>query len=366
MPRRFRRPLLALLLILAALAPLGPTPTAAQAPAETPALPASLDGFLAAYAEADAFAGAALVARGDKVLLAGGYGEAHRDRAVANTAATRFQVGSVTKGFTAAAVMRLEEAGRLSVDDPIADYLPAGITTARAGVEATIHHLLSHTSGVGDFVDDYDPRDPEAWPASLDALVADFGPKPLEFTPGTRYAYSNSGYVLLGLIIERVTGEPFAGHLARTIFRPLGMAATDLAPPDPADDATAVGYVDLGDGTILDVSAFGRTDLAHAAGGITSTVGDLHRWVRALAAGEVVSPATLARMLTPVRDGYGYGWRIDGVAGHRSVGHNGTVVGFRASLAWFPDDDAVVIVLSNRGDAPADRIDRGLAQILFG
>ena len=328
---------------------------------------ARLDALMARYHDAGRLSGAVLVARGDSVLYERGFGEADREWGVANAPDTRFRIGSVTKQFTAALVLQLVEDGRLALDGHVSDYLPD--YPAETGRRLTIHHLLSHTGGVPNYTAlpgfmDGPARDPFA----TDSFLTVFSGLPLEFEPGAQFAYSNSGYFLLGAIIERTTGKTYEAALRERILVPLGLADTGYDRTGRILGRRAAGYrkADLG----YEHAAYLDDSVPHAAGMLYSTVRDLHRWTRALHAGRPFRrPETLARMTTPVLDGYGYGIGMDEVAlGERSVRaieHGGNVNGFAAMLTYLPDDGTTVVVLDN-AEGEAGAVARAATQALYG
>lgn len=316
------------------------------------------------FVDAGAFTGAALVAQGDAVLLRAGYGIASQITEAMNSPETAYQIASLTKAFTATAVMQLALDGELSLDDPFAVYLPEIVHTGRDGVPATIRHLLTHTAGVPDFFTIYDAGNPLSYPLSFEQLIADMDARELEFTPGTEQRYSNGGYTYAGLIIERVSGLGFEAYLKENILEPAGMTATYiLDPPEPAPPV-AKGYGVI-NGTEIAISDFSRIELIAAAGGLTSTVDDLLRWSRALTDGSIIPSTALAEMETPVLGGYGMGWEWTRLGGRDAIGHEGTSLGFRTKLARFPDDGVVIVLLGNKLEAEVTEIADALAATLF-
>ena len=267
--------LLKMVLIALATCALSPTSLAAQ---ETPAqevvrdsLGARLDDYLT-RAAALGFAGAVLVAEDGQVILRKGYGLADRQRGIPITPETVFDIGSITKQFTAAAILKLEEQGRLSVNDPIRYYLD-GVPPDKAGI--TIHHLLTHTAGLRDtFGDDYDVM-------SRDSLVALVLASDLLWEPGLRYRYSNAGYSLLGAIVEKLSGRPYERFLHDELFEPAGLTQTGYRLPAWPEERIAHGYrLGLDWGSPLDKlwAEDGPYWNLRANGGLLSTVGDLYRW----------------------------------------------------------------------------------------
>ena len=305
-------------------------------------------------AETDGFAGVALLARGDSVLLRRGVGLADRAAEVPWTPSTVFDVGSITKSFTAAAVLRLDERGRLSVSDRLADHLP-GVPPDKRTV--TLHHLLTHSAGFPDVLggeyrveDDYEPVGREAYVAR--ALA-----EPLEFRPGAGYQYSNVGYSLLAAVVERETGRSYGAFLRDSLLLPAGLTRTGyVGPPWPAD-SLAHGYTERGEdwGSPLDHAwaADGPYWALRGNGGLLSTADDLLRWYRALDAGRVLTSASLAAAYAPhVPEGggtdYGYGWTVDeGPGGGRFVWHDGGNGLYSAYVGRYLDAGVVVIVAEN-------------------
>ena len=294
------------------------------------------DEYAQVAARAESFSGAILVARDGKVLVSKGYGMADMENDVPNTPETRFRLASLTKQFTAAAVMKLVEERRLALDDEIGKHLP-GLPREWHGLR--VRQLLNHTSGI--------PDHPVLLPYDLapDSVLARAAKEPLASVPGTQWSYGNTGYLVLGLLIEKVSGESYAGYLERAMLRPNGLAATHYC----GSGAYATGYARRD----TRVVAMPPTRMAavYAAGALCSTAGDLAAWSRALALGRVVSPESWTRMTTSEgaarASHYGYGLIVQPVDGRRVVSHGGELEGFRTSSAYLPDDGLAVVVLSN-------------------
>jgi CubicO group peptidase (beta-lactamase class C family) len=318
-----------------------------------------VDEFLTPHVNSGKFSGAVLIARGGKVLVSKGYGMANYELEVPNTPKTRFRLGSITKQFTATAIMQLQEKGMLSVDDPVTKYFP---DYKNAG-GVTIHHLLTHTSGIPNFTSFADYRQTMML-ASPPAKTFDrFKDKALEFTPGEKWNYSNSGYVLLGMIIEKVCGKSYEDYLSENIFKPLGMANTGYDNTAAIIKNRASGYQEgpkgLANADYLDMT------IPHAAGALYSTVEDLYIWDRALYTEKVLKKSSLEKMFTPVKDNYGYGWAIEDFRGRKRISHGGGINGFSTMIQRFVNDDAVIIVLTNL--VPGVRgVPNTLSSILFG
>ncbi|HEV2764060.1 MAG TPA: serine hydrolase [Pyrinomonadaceae bacterium] len=320
-----------------------------------------IDEYMQAAAKADRFSGAILVARDGKVLVSRGYGMADLEHDVPNTPETRFRLASITKQFTAAAVLLLQERGKLSVQDSVCKHVEP---CPEAWQPVTIHHLLSHTAGVPDFTGFPEYRRTMRETATVESLVARFRDRPLDFKPGDDYRYSNSGYVLLGHVIERVSGTTYERFLRENIFAPLGMTNTGYDRADEIVKRRARGYVQRGEGlahaNLLDMS------IPFAAGGLYSTVGDLYLWDQALYGEKLLKRASLDAMSTAVRNNYGYGVYVNKLHNRQVVEHGGGIEGFANRIQRFPDERATVIVLSNVEGGPSGRITRDLAAIVFG
>ena len=355
--RRCRALWLLLFTLLVACAPLSneprpPTATSAQTPEATlTPLGARLDAYLSGLAQSGDLRGSVLVARGDTALLSKGYGVADEASGAPNTATTRFRIGSITKQFTAMAILILQEQGKLRVEDSICRYVS---DCPEAWRPITLRHLLTHTSGIPNYTDLPDFPALIGTPATLDQLIARFRSLPLEFTPGARWSYSNSGYILLGAVIERVSGQSYSAFLQEDIFALLGMRDTSYDANSPPSPQHATGYLSAHHQPVyLDMSEFGP------AGALASTVEDLYRWDRALIAHRLVSQQAMDAMFTPAIPcpaggcalasdrGYGYGWFIAAVSGQTLIYHLGHIDGFLTYNGFSRPDDITVVLLSN-------------------
>ena len=331
--------------------------------AQDAALSAKLHHVAETYQKNRRFIGSVLVAKGGQVLIEKGYGMADMEWDVPNTPATKFRLGSITKQFTATAILQLQEQHKLSVNDKACGYFEA---CAEAWKGITIQQLLTHTSGIPSYTDDKEFVKPKFMrvpltPAEIVLLSKD---KPLEFDSGTKFKYDNTGYIFLGAIIEKVSGEKYADYLKKHIFDPLGMMDSGYDNPKTILKNRASGYGPQGSGfanaDYLDMS------LPYAAGSLYSTVKDLYKWDRALYGDTVLTKASRDEMFTPVKDGYGYGIMTAPMFEHKHLGHGGGINGFSSMISRFPDDDAVVIVLSNNAAGDASGVARNLAGTLFG
>ena len=344
----------------------------AQAPTIVPSgaalgaqdIAAQVDAYLTPRVAAETFSGSILIARGGKILVSKGYGRANRELDVPNTPQTKFRLGSVTKQFTAMAILRLQQQGKLTVQDRICAYIPQCPAAWQA---ITIHQLLTHTSGLWNFTDLPDYQRTKTLPSTPSQTLARVKDKPLLFTPGAGYSYSNTGYVLLGYIIEKVAKKLYPLVLREQIFAPLQMRNTgydtSIVLPQRAAGYTAGGQFNA---DYIDMS------IPHAAGGLYSTVEDLYRWDQALSTDKLVPQAALATMFTahamfppPREGGYGYGWEIFKVHDRRVTAHLGGIEGFSAGITRFPDDKVTVIVLSNVEAVDVGTISMDIADMVF-
>jgi CubicO group peptidase (beta-lactamase class C family) len=333
-------------------------PASAAAPAQLEPLGRTLDNYLNDIVNAGWFQGAVLVAHNGKVLISKGYGMADAAHGTPNSAQTRFRLASVTKQFTAAAIMILQARGKLNVQDAICTYLP---DCPDAWRDVTIQHLLTHTSGLPNYTDfmTYEPS--QMQPATPDQLIARFRDQPLLYPPGTTYFYENSDYVLLGRIIEQVSGQSYADFLHDAIFAPLQMRDSGVATGLGGGPGYAVGYSSVGaPATPLDTSTL------FSAGSVYSTVEDMYRWDQALYTDALLPAALRSQMFTPFLRDYAFGWKVDRPGDRLRISHPGLIDGFATYIARYPDDHLTVIVLGNLDSADAAGIGDYLASLVFG
>jgi CubicO group peptidase (beta-lactamase class C family) len=308
-----------------------------------------------------------LVRGGDTIVMKA-WGQADIEQDVDATARTVYRIGSVTKQCTSATVMQLVEHGKVKLDDSIATYLP-NLPAAWRGVK--IRLLLNHTSGIPSYTD-VGARWRKRWGEEMtpDSLLAFTTGDSMWFAPGTKWRYDNTGYILLGMLIEKVTGKSWATNLSERFFQPLGLEATYDCQNTPLIPRRARGYETV-DGAEhagqWENTAYLAMSQPYSAGALCSTVGDLARWNRALHTGHVVSAASYATMITPEgvaasnKPHYGFGLIADTLAGHPFITHGGGIHGFITGNAWVPDAQLSVTVLTNSGSAPADEL---LKQVL--
>jgi CubicO group peptidase (beta-lactamase class C family) len=303
------------------------------------------------------------VLRGPRVLLARGYGLANLELRVPASDSTIYQSGSVGKQFTAAGVAMLAEQGRLGLDDRITRWLSEGV-----GVwdSVTVRHLLTHTSGVAEYTDStFDNRKDY----TEDELVRFAASRPLDFSPGERWSYSNTGYLLLGVLIHRVTGRFYGDVLHDLIFAPLGMRTTRIISEADIVPNRSAGY-QLVKGQVKNQDWVSPSLNTTADGSLYFSVNDLTRWAAALGQPRQPSGAVLKAAWTPVQlnDGgtypYGFGWDLSGQRGHPRIGHTGSWQGFKTAIYRYPELDLTVIVLANLAQAQQGAIAQGIAGIL--
>ena len=324
-----------------------------------------LEKYMDAQNQVKGFTGAVLVMQHDKVLLRKAYGMADREWNIPNTPDTRFEIGSLTKQFTAAAVLQLVEQGKLTLDDKLSKFYPGFFK----GDSVTIHMLLNHTSGIPAYtgLPEFDKVAELSW--SKDSMIAFFNNKPYDFSPGSNFKYNNSGPFLLGCIIEKITGISYAEYLRKNILDKTGMTNTGLNNRDTILPMRARGYVMVNKNP--ENAPFISLEWPFSSGALYSTIDDLYKWDRALKANSILSNATKQKMFTPGKGNYGYGFYIDTFENHFRYWHTGSIPGFNSNLARFPDDDVFIIVLGNTAITQNNTLRvvnvlaEGLADIVF-
>lgn len=318
--------------------------------------------YLSDLARHGNFSGAVLVTQRGRIVLQAAFGMADDGNHMPNSPVTRFRIASLTKQFTAMAILELEDEGHLTVADHICRYLPK---CPPSWQPITIRELLTHTSGIPDYETFPDYPQFSRQPTTPDQIAALAAQRPLQFEPGRRWSYSNTGYVLLGMIVARVSGVSYPDFLQRHVFDPLTMRDTGYDSGKPGLPGHAKGYEDgYQPAPFIDMS------VPYSAGGLYSSVDDLSRWDTALLTGrpQLVRPASLRAMFQPAvavalghpeEGAYGYGWFID--LGGTEYDHDGLINGFTANNALFPVAGAQVIVLSNNQDDDVRTITEHLA-----
>lgn len=315
-----------------------------QKAAYTQSISEKLDTLLSTYAQQYKFNGSVLVAKKGKVLLEKGYGFKNATNKLPNEATTVFQIGSVTKQFTAALILKLQEQGKLKVTDKLSKYFP----DYPKADSITLYNLLTHTSGIYNYTNDSRFMNSKAIkPQSRETMIALFKNKPLDFSPGTQYRYSNSGYMLLGYIVEDITRKPWEKVMRAFILSPLQMKQSgfDFAGLISKDKAT--GYFAL-DAKGNQPATTVDSTVAYSAGSLYASVGDLYKWERSIYSNKILKKESWNQAFTPNLEKYGFGWIIDSLYGKKIIWHNGGIYGFNSHLLRFPDDGLVIVLLSNK------------------
>ena len=340
------------------------TSVGAQTNAANQRLAVEIDKYMTTATDSGLFMGALLISRDGKVILSKGYGMANLEYGIANTPASRFNIASVGKTFTAAMILMLQERGKLGIQDAICKYLDDCPEPWR---EITIQHLLTHTSGIVNYTELPDQFEMRALISFVPDAINRIKRMPLQFKPGEKFSYSNTGYKLLHDIIEKASGESYETFLQQNILDPLRMKDTGVL------DKSSIRQL------ILKNRAAGYTDgvgplenapwvyPSYAGGvGIYATVEDLGRWGEAWLTDRLLSKPTRAAAWTPNKGNYGDGWFIFNRPSHRFVMHGGNIPGYGLTFAIYPDDKLVVVVASNLDTAPTSRIHDDLVKIVFG
>ena len=323
-----------------------------------------VDDYVQAQMKQRRIPGLALtIVQDGKTLKQAAYGLANVELQVPTKLETVFEIGSITKQFTAAAILMLAQEGKLSVDDKISKHLQG---TPCNWTNVTLRHLLTHTSGIKSYTG---LNGFQIWRHLTQAqFIAAIGKEPMEFQPGDSWKYCNTGYNLLGYVIENVTGQDYWQFMRERIFGPLGMQSTTrrlatLVIPNRASGYEQTNHVWVNRDSDL-------TEI-FSAGAIASTVVDLAKWNAALDGERLLSAASKAQMWTPVKlnDGktktYGFGWNIVTTEGHKNIGHGGSTSGFSASIQRFPDDGLAVMILSNTDEEVGTTMAKKLATFFF-
>ena len=294
------------------------------------------------------------IAEQGRIIYTNAYGLRDRERHLPASVDTYFEIGSITKEFTSAAILQLQEAGKLHIDDTLAKYLP----DAPHAKEVTLRQLLSHTSGVADYLDGPDIEEAATKPATFEQLITRIADRPLDFAPGSRFSYSNTGYILLGRVIEVVSHESYQHYVQTHLLDVAGMAHTFTIADEKHLSNMAVGYWRK-EGKITP-SATISSSFGWSAGFLVSTVSDLQKWNLALQGGKIVSPADYVLMSTPVsttqqgEGDYGLGLAIDHIDEQTYVGHDGGSFGFTTANEYFLKQKVQIIAFTNSGSPSPD------------
>jgi CubicO group peptidase (beta-lactamase class C family) len=315
-----------------------------------PALPQLIEGMFRATKDQSVPGTAILVAKDGKVIYKNGFGYADIENKVLTSPETKFRIGSVTKQFTAAAILKLQEQGLLKVSDKLSKFFP----DFPGGDEVSIHHLLTHTSGIHSYTGKADFYSKVISPVSSDSLIAWFKNDPYDFKPGEEFRYNNSGYFLLGCIIEKITGKSYDSYLKETFFIPLHMNNTGVHTSALSLEKEAKGYMKKG--KTYEKALNWDMSWAGGAGALYSTVEDLYLWNEAVFKGKILNDNSMKAAFTPVvlNNGkvaesmkYGYGWIMSDYRGMPQISHSGGLHGFISQLARFPQENLSIVMLTN-------------------
>ncbi len=321
-----------------------------------------IDDYIRAEMQAQKIPGLSLaVIKNGEIVLAKGYGLANVEHQVPVKPETIFQSGSMGKQFTATAVMMLVEEGKLSLDDKITKFFPDGPGAWR---NITVRHLLTHTSGLGDYPEDFDLRRDY----TEDELVQRIKTVPLAFQPGEKWSYSNLAYVMLGVLIHKVSGKFYGDFLQERVFQPLGMTTARVISEADIVPNRAAGYR-LVNGELKNQNWVSPTLNTTADGALYLTVYDMAKWDAALYTEKLLKRSSLDQMWTAVKlnDGktfpYGFGWALGAVNGHRIVEHGGAWQGFKSQISRYVDDKLTIVIFANQARANPAKIAHGVAAL---
>lgn len=321
-----------------------------------------IEEYLEKYIKLWAFSGSIAAIKNGEIVFSKAYGYANIEHSVKNTPQTKYKIWSITKQFTAAAVLMLEERGLLKVEDSLKKHFPEwGDLDPRV----TIHHLMTNTSGIFNYSNLPDSHVTfQRMHHKKEDLIKLFTSKPLEFEPGTQYRYSNTGFYLLGMLIEKLSGMSYSEFLNENIFKPLGMYNTGVDNEKDIVENKASGYYLNGNSLIH--CQYINMNLILSSGSIYSTAEDLLKWHAALSGEKLLTKSSIEKMNTPFLNNYGYGVEISNIGNRRVVHHNGGCEGFLAEIHRYLDDDFAVVVLSNYGFTAVYNLCKAVAAMALG
>jgi CubicO group peptidase (beta-lactamase class C family) len=340
----------------------------------------TVDQYLTARTELGRFSGAVLVAKDGKVMLRKGYGFADVEKRIPYTPETRHEVASISKMFTAMAALKLRDQGKLRLEDPVCKYLDPCPETWKP---ITIQQLMRHTSGIPDYEEALEIGSDKymefmTQPGATAKIVENARTLPLDFKPGEKFHYSNTGYIVLSHVVQKAAGQPFGDFVVKTLLRPAGMTHSGIfgTGEPPRDLENGYTHGDLGwermlagvpltAGHLKKVAPLPLTPPAGDAG-IYSTVDDLYRWSQEMAGGKLVSAEEAAEVFTPGLENYGYGWFIDTGFDRQRMRHTGSLPGHTSDFIKFPKDRVTIILFTNLDRTRLDRIARDVTAIVLG
>ena len=336
---------------------------------QAPDKAAKIDQLARQYAECCEFTGTVLVSEHDRVIFKSGYGFANREWNIPNAPDVKFRLGSITKQFTSMLILRQVAKGTIKLDGHISDYLP--YYRKDTGSRVTIAQLLSHTSGIPSYTDD-----PKFFPDvsrnyyAVDQFVTKFCSGDLQFEPGSKFHYDNSGYFLLGAILERITGKKYEVLLQENILTPVGMHDTGYDHWSPIISRRATGYQDTFDG--IENAPYLDMSLPYAAGSLYSTVEDIYKWDQALYTDKLLPADLKQKLFTPNLENYGFGWNIRVIpkdepgSGKTAISHGGGINGFNTNEVRLIDDHDLIVIFNNTPGANLGDFAKGIRAILYG
>ncbi len=315
--------------------------------------PSRVDSLIKAYVAVNKFNGSALIMKSGTIFFEGEYGYQNVSSKQPVTKRSIFPIGSLSKSFTALVILKLAEENKLSVEDPIVRYIPG----YPEGDRIRIRHLLTNSGGIYEKF-----RNPEFYsrlasgrPYSQDEKMAFFRDQPLDFEPGTQFSYSNSGFDLLGIIIENVTGASYADAMYRYIFKPLKMTGSGFDFPNLQNKNKVHPYSFISPSKYTPAGPW-NASLTFSSGGLYSTVGDLHKFYDGLKNDKIISKKVFRQAVTPYLGGYGYGWFIDRIGGERVIDHGGNIEGATSYFLMNPELDICIILLNNITSTSLEKI----------
>ncbi len=319
-----------------------------------------IDSLIAKAVEINRFNGSILVSKNGKIVYEKAYGFQDAVKKILNTERTIYQIGSTTKEFTAAVILKLAEQNKLTLNDKLSKYFP----DFNRGNEITIRHLLTHSSGIYEILRDHTAVEESTKPRTKERMLSFFKDKLLEFTPGTAYAYCNSGYMLLGLIIEKVTRESYEQVVRKLIFEPLKMTHSGFDFAGLKNSSKATGYAKYTKYKKESIIPWDST-ATYSAGSMYSTIEDLYKWHQGLEKYKVYNKASMELATTPYLKGYGLGCWIDTLFSKKVVSHGGNILGFTSYFGRIQEDNVSIIILNNIYNHQIETIGQSILAILY-
>lgn len=328
-------------------------------------LPEKLETYLLSAKNAYQLNGVVLIEQKGTILWHKAYGWKDFAAKTLNDTLTKFPILSITKSFTATVLLKLQEQGLISLKDPLSKYFP----DYPEGRKITLEQLLTHSSGIYNYTDNIDEGDSAivCHPVSKDFVVEQFKNKPLAFQPGKSFSYNNSGYYLIGMVIEKVTGKSYEQNVRELIFEPLGMSNSGFDYINLPTEDKAVGYQFLNE-KVQKRYPFYDSTVGYAAGSIYSTTGDMLKWAHAVSAGKLLSSNSWKEALTPKINGYGYGFQLGNYQNRQYIRHAGGYPGYVSEYLFYPKEEITILLLTNSGNYGKDLwpIASDVSKVIFG